>query len=193
MTPTNRISNLSWFEFAPTLSRGRRNRSSRRNDRCFAIRSTLRAEVFDDPFVAGDRFGDRALHQFFLRVDLRAAGNPFGPHELLGLHTRGLWIVVLAHKVALLATRLTGTRDAEFLTPAAPAGRGDFFVFTHEPADLLAALGASAVRTATTAGTSTARNDTDHGERQKSPHDDRDESLAHEIPHDESNAGQLTS
>lgn len=140
--------------------------------RAISVGLALRAEIFDDPFVARYGFGDGFLHKLLLRVDLRmTAGNPFGPDELLRRRAGSFRVVLVANGFAVFITRSARTGNAELFGLHAPAGRGDFLVLAHEPADSLASLGTSATSTAAASGASPARETNDGDQRQCDAHE----------------------
>ena len=112
----------------------------------------MRAEILDDPFVAGPFLGDGLLHQLCLGVDFSAARNPIEPDEVLRLCVGGGAVARLftraADFVAVLAAGLAGTWDAEVFALTTPANDIDFLLLAHEMTDFSARAGAAAVRAA---------------------------------------------
>ena len=107
-----------------------------------AIGTTLRAQIFHDPFVArnGNRF--RFLHQLRACVDFGRAREPIEPHELLWLGVRSFRVCAVlafgAYVFTVRAAVLAGARHAEVFALTTPANDFHVLFFAHQSADFLA-------------------------------------------------------
>jgi hypothetical protein len=113
----------------------------------------LGAEVFDDPFEAGNGLGDSLFHQLLLGVNpFGTAGNPVVPGEIFRGHTRAIVVLLggLANLFAVFAAAATGARAAEIFALHSPTRDGHLLFLSHE-ATHLTAIVATAMGTARTA------------------------------------------
>ena len=143
--------------------RTRGNHSALGNFNRFAAVLALAAEVLDLPLVDTDLFLDRAFHKCLLGEDLGTARNGHSPYEKFTALTAtsfGTTVVTAAIVTAAIAASVVAAVGADpfAFTAALPAGAWyteifafaskaidfDFFLFTHQPAHLLAAAVAPA-------------------------------------------------